>query len=123
MVSYDNRHASSWLIGESIRETYQGVVCEYRPREGITNIRKLYGVVINYEKAWRAREIDLGSIRGSREESYNVLTCYCYVLTSYCYVLKEKKISVPLQILISKIDSSIIFFMSFGAFLLGFTYL
>ena len=29
MMSRDNRHTSSWLIGESIRETYQGVGCEF----------------------------------------------------------------------------------------------
>ena len=29
MMSRDNRHASSWLIGESIKETYQGVGCEF----------------------------------------------------------------------------------------------
>ena len=55
MVSHDNRHANSWLIGKSIRETYQGVGCEYRPRNIITNIRKKYGVEIDYEKAWRER--------------------------------------------------------------------
>ena len=83
MVSHDSRHASSWLIGKSIRETYQGVGCDYRPRDIIQNIRKQYGVEINYEKAWRVREITLGSIRGSPEESYSALP-------SYCYVLKEK---------------------------------
>ena len=83
MVSHDSRHASSWLIGESIRETYQGVGCEYRPKDIIQNIRKQYGVEMYYEKACRAREIALGSIRGSLEESYSALP-------SYCYVLKEK---------------------------------
>ena len=84
MVSYDTWHVSSWLIDESIRETYQGVGCEYRPRDIIQNIRKQYGVEISYEKAWRAREMALGYIRGSHKESYSALP-------SYCYVLKEKK--------------------------------
>ncbi|KAL6333957.1 hypothetical protein AAG906_000008 [Vitis piasezkii] len=69
-MSRDNRHASSWLIGESIRETYQGVA----------DIRKQYGVQISYDKAWRARELALDSIRESHEESYNTLPSYCYVL-------------------------------------------
>ena len=84
MVSHDSRHASSWLIDESIREAYQGVGCEYRPRDIIENIRKHDGVEISYEKAWRAREIAFGSIRGSLEEFYSTLPYYCYVL-------KEKK--------------------------------
>ena len=84
MVSHDIQHASSWWIGENIRETYQGFGCEYRPRDIMQNIRKQYGVEISFEKAWRAREIALGSIRGSPEESYSAFP-------SYCYVLKEKK--------------------------------
>ncbi|RVW99809.1 hypothetical protein CK203_029243 [Vitis vinifera] len=40
MMSRDNRHASSWLIGESIRETYQGIGCEFRPKDIVANIRK-----------------------------------------------------------------------------------
>ena len=71
------------MIGESIRETYKGVGCEYRPRDITTNIRKQYGVEISYKKAWRARELTLGSIRGSPKESDSVLP-------SYYYVLKEK---------------------------------
>ena len=38
MMSRDNRHVSSWLIGESIRETYQEVSCEFRPKYIVTNI-------------------------------------------------------------------------------------
>ncbi|RVW50000.1 hypothetical protein CK203_082263 [Vitis vinifera] len=45
-----------------------------------TNIRKQYGIQISYDKAWRAKELALGSIRGLPEESYNTLLSYCYVL-------------------------------------------
>ncbi|KAL6337759.1 hypothetical protein AAG906_037353 [Vitis piasezkii] len=38
------------------------------------------GIQISYDKAWRAKELALGSIRGSPEESYNTLPSYCYVL-------------------------------------------
>ncbi|RVW28678.1 hypothetical protein CK203_081360 [Vitis vinifera] len=37
-------------------------------------------IQISYDKAWRAKELALGSIRGSPEESYNTLPSYCYVL-------------------------------------------
>ncbi|KAL6350345.1 hypothetical protein AAG906_004295 [Vitis piasezkii] len=59
MMSRDNRHASSWLIGESIRETYQGVGCEFRPKDIVADIRKQYGIQISYDKAWRAKELTL----------------------------------------------------------------
>ena len=80
MMSHDNRHASSWLIGESIREIYQEVGCEFRPKDIVTDIQKQYDIQINYDKMWKARELALGSIKGSPKESYNTLPSYCYVL-------------------------------------------
>ena len=68
------------MIGESIREIYEGVGCQYRPKDIIANIRSKYDVGINYDNAWRAREIALSSLRSASEESYSALPCYCYVL-------------------------------------------
>ncbi|RVX02362.1 hypothetical protein CK203_028369 [Vitis vinifera] len=79
MMSRDNRHASSWLVGESMRQTYQ-VGHQYRPKDIIGDIRNKYGVQISYDKAWRAREFALNSIRGSPQESYDALPSYCYML-------------------------------------------
>ncbi|RVX20202.1 hypothetical protein CK203_004545 [Vitis vinifera] len=80
MISRDHHHANCWLIGESIREIYQGVGCQYRPKDIIADIRNKFGVGISYGKTWRAREFVLSSIRGSPEESYSALPSYCYVL-------------------------------------------
>ncbi|RVW54259.1 hypothetical protein CK203_080126 [Vitis vinifera] len=80
MISRDHRHASCWLIGESIREIYQGVGHQYRPKDIVADIRNKFGVGISYGKTWRAREFALSSIRGSLEESYSALPSYCYVL-------------------------------------------
>ena len=79
MMSRDNRHASSWLVGESMRQTYQ-VGRRYCPKDILGDIRNKYGVQISYDKAWRAREFSLNSIRGSPKESYGVLPSYCYML-------------------------------------------
>ena len=38
MISRDHRHARSGLIGESIREKYEGVGCQYRPKDIIVDI-------------------------------------------------------------------------------------
>ena len=80
MISRDHRHASSGLIGESIREIYEGVSCQYPPKDIIADIRSKYDVRISYDKAWRAREIDLSSLRGAPEKFYSALPSYCYVL-------------------------------------------
>ncbi|WJZ85788.1 hypothetical protein VitviT2T_005306 [Vitis vinifera] len=113
MMSRDNRHASSWLIGESIRETYQGVGCEFRPKDIVVDIRKQYGIQISYDKAWRAKELALGSIRGSPEESYNTLP-------SYCYVLEQKNPGTITDIVTDCDNQFKYFFMSIGASLAGF---
>ena len=37
MMSWDNRHANSWFVGESMRQTYQ-VGRQYRPKDIIGDI-------------------------------------------------------------------------------------
>ena len=113
MMSCDNRHASSWLIGESIRETYQGVGCEFCPKDIVANIRKQYDIQISYDKAWRARKLVLGSIKESLEESYNTLP-------SYCYVLEQKNLGTITYIVTNCDNQFKYFFMSIGTFLTGF---
>ena len=80
MISRDHRHASIVLIGESIREIYEGVGCQYRPKDIVVDIQSKYDVGISYDKAWREREIALSSLKGAPEESYSALASYCYVL-------------------------------------------
>ena len=43
MMYWDNRHTSSRLVGESMRQTYQ-VGRQYRPKDIIGDIRFKYGV-------------------------------------------------------------------------------
>ena len=50
-------------------------------------------VGISYDKAWRAREIALSSLRGAPVESYSALP-------SYCYVLKQKNHGTIIDIVI-----------------------
>ena len=51
MISRDHRHASRWLVGESIREIYQGVGRQYRPKDIVVDIQNKYDVGISYHKA------------------------------------------------------------------------
>ena len=43
-------------------------------------MNRQHEINISYEKAWRAREFALESIRGSPEESYNLLPLWCHML-------------------------------------------
>ena len=112
MMSHDNCHTSSWLVGESMKRTYQ-VGRQYRPRDIITDIRNKYGVQISYDKAWRVREFALNSIMGSLEESYGALPCYCYML--------EQKNSRTITDIVTDVDNQFKYlFMAFGACIYGF---
>ncbi|KAA0065944.1 MuDRA-like transposase [Cucumis melo var. makuwa] len=48
----------------------------YKPRDIIEDMRQDYGINMIYEKAWRARENAYERVRGSPEESYNLLRRY-----------------------------------------------
>ena len=102
MMSCDNQHASSWLIG-----------CEFRTKDIIADIRKQYVVQISYDKAQRVRELALSSIRVSPKESYNTLS-------SYCYVLKQKNLGTITDIVTDCDNQFKYFFMPIGTSLVGF---
>ncbi|KAL4017116.1 hypothetical protein IC575_024790 [Cucumis melo] len=50
--------------------------CGWRLRAFIEDMRQDYGINLSYEKAWRARENAYERVRGSPEESYNLLRRY-----------------------------------------------
>ena len=43
-------------------------------------MNRQHKIKISYEKAWKAREFTLESIRGSSDESYNLLSLWCSML-------------------------------------------
>ncbi|XP_038683008.1 uncharacterized protein LOC119983395 [Tripterygium wilfordii] len=79
-VNHGHKQASGRVIGDCIRARYEGVGHVYRPKDIMQDIRREYGVNITYDKAWRARECALYSLRGSSEESFTYLPHYCAVL-------------------------------------------
>src|ERR1051325_9811735 len=76
MLNNDHRQAKSWVVGELIKSKYQQVGRQYKPRDIIEDMRLEYGINMSYEKAWRAREFAYTRVRGSPEESYNLLSRY-----------------------------------------------
>ncbi|KAA0064046.1 MuDRA-like transposase [Cucumis melo var. makuwa] len=70
------RQAKSWVVGELIKSKFKGAGCIYKPRDIIEDMRQDYGINMSYEKAWRARENAYERVRGSPEESYNLLRRY-----------------------------------------------
>lgn len=78
----DHRQASSRYIGNHIQSKYTGIARQYRPKDIQSDMVNELGVRISYDKAWRAREFILHSIRGTPEESYYTLPLWCSMLES-----------------------------------------
>ncbi|KAL0541690.1 hypothetical protein IC582_021745 [Cucumis melo] len=75
-LNRDYRQAKSWVVGELIKSKFKGPGRIYKPRDIIEDMRQDYGINMSYEKAWRARENAYERVRGSPEESYNLLRRY-----------------------------------------------
>ncbi|XP_038695537.1 uncharacterized protein LOC119992829 [Tripterygium wilfordii] len=112
-VNHGHKQASGRVIGDCIKAKYEGVGRVYRPKDIIQDMRREYEVNITYDKAWRAKECALDSLRGSPEESFAYLPHYCAVL----------EINNPSTTThIESDDENILkyFFMAIGASLRGF---
>ncbi|KAL0556979.1 hypothetical protein IC582_005497 [Cucumis melo] len=75
-LNCDYRQAKSWVVGELIKSKFKGIGRLYKPRDIIEDMRQDYGINMSYEKAWCARENAYKRVRGSSEESYNILRRY-----------------------------------------------
>ncbi|KAL0544153.1 hypothetical protein IC582_019265 [Cucumis melo] len=75
-LNRDHRQAKSWIVGELIKSKFKGPGRIYKPRDIIEDMRQDYGINMSYEKAWRARENAYERVRGSPEESHNLLRRY-----------------------------------------------
>ncbi|KAL4023314.1 hypothetical protein IC575_017066 [Cucumis melo] len=75
-LNRDHRQAKSWVLGELIKSKFKGLGRIYKPRDIIEDMRQDYGINMSYEKAWHARENAYERVRGSPEESYNLLRRY-----------------------------------------------
>ena len=80
VLQKEHRQASSWLIGQCIKSKFEEADRVYRPNEIKQDMKLEFGINISYDKAWRARESALNSIRGSHEGSYATLPLYCAML-------------------------------------------
>ncbi|KAL0557176.1 hypothetical protein IC582_005694 [Cucumis melo] len=75
-LNRDHRQAKSWVVGELIKSKFKGPGRIYKPRDITEDMRQDYDINMSYEKAWCARENAYERVRGSPEESYNLLRRY-----------------------------------------------
>lgn len=81
MVNH-GRHASNWVLIHWIQSKFERAGRRYLPNEIRLDVQSKFGININYDKAWRARENAVDSSRRSQEESFAKLSSYCALLES-----------------------------------------
>ncbi|KZV57971.1 hypothetical protein F511_12127 [Dorcoceras hygrometricum] len=69
------RATRGW-IGSIIKEKLK-VSPNYKPKDIASDIKRDYGIQLNYTQAWRAKEIAREQLQGSYREAYSQLPLFC----------------------------------------------
>ncbi|XP_019253962.1 PREDICTED: uncharacterized protein LOC109232661 [Nicotiana attenuata] len=77
---YEQRQASSSLIGGIIRPKLTNHKRKYTPRDIIDDVKSDLGVDVSYMLAWRAKEKAMNFLRGEPADSYKKLPGYLYTM-------------------------------------------
>lgn len=75
IVKAGYRATRGW-VGSIIKEKLK-VSPNYRPKDIADDIRREYGIQLNYSQAWRAKEIAREQLQGSYKEAYKLLPFFC----------------------------------------------
>ncbi|XP_019224697.1 PREDICTED: uncharacterized protein LOC109206332 [Nicotiana attenuata] len=77
---YEQRQASSSLIGGIIRPKLTNHKRKYTPRDIIDDVKSDLGVDVSYMLAWRDKEKAINFLRGEPADSYKKLPGYLYTM-------------------------------------------
>lgn len=69
------RATRGW-VGSIIKEKLKASP-NYKPKDIAEDIKREYGIHLNYSQAWRAKEIAREQLQGSYKEAYNQLPYFC----------------------------------------------
>ncbi|KAJ4956462.1 hypothetical protein NE237_013245 [Protea cynaroides] len=75
VVTAGYRATRSWvasIIKEKLKESPN-----YKPKDIAVDIKKEYGIQLNYSQAWRGKEIAKEQLQGSYKDAYNQLPFFC----------------------------------------------
>ena len=76
----EHRQASSTFLANIIKKKFAISKQPYGPLNIQEDIKAKYGIKINYQKAWRAKEKAAEQVLGNASESYRALPSYLYML-------------------------------------------
>ncbi|XP_076941165.1 uncharacterized protein LOC143610621 [Bidens hawaiensis] len=73
------RATKGW-VGNIIKEKLRSSP-NYRPKDIVADIKREYGVQLNYSQAWRAKGIAKEQLQGSYKDAYSQLPYFCQKIT------------------------------------------
>ncbi|XP_050232966.1 uncharacterized protein LOC126681471 [Mercurialis annua] len=111
----EKREATTSIVAEVTKSKFLNVKTIYTPTNIILDFEKEYGVILNYNKAWREKEKALGLIRGNPGDSYDVLP-------SYFHMILETNPGLVVNIPTSKDNIFLYAFMALDASIKGWKY-
>ena len=79
MMGMAHKQAKASLIADFVKDRLQ-FNNTYTPKEIMFDFQMEFGATISYRKAYLGREIAMNEIRGSFEESFQILSRYCMEL-------------------------------------------
>ena len=75
-----HRQATTTMVGEYIKDKMIDFTSTYRAKDVMGDLKRQFGITINYQKAWRCRENALEILRGKSCESYAKLPSFSLML-------------------------------------------
>ncbi|VFQ60965.1 unnamed protein product [Cuscuta campestris] len=69
------RATKGW-VGKIIKEKLK-ISPNYKPKDIASDIKREYGITLNYSQAWRAKEIAREQLQGSYKEAYTQIPLFC----------------------------------------------
>ncbi|KAM3199632.1 hypothetical protein P3L10_031992 [Capsicum annuum] len=79
-ITSDHRNATSNIIYDYIQELVRDSSNVITPNFVVDEMRRKYGIIISYNKGWRAIQHAYMVIRGTVEENYNRLPSYLHMV-------------------------------------------
>ncbi|XP_057476373.1 uncharacterized protein LOC130764252 [Actinidia eriantha] len=74
-IKAGHRATRGW-VGSIIKEKLKASP-NYKPKDIASDIKREYGIQLNYSQAWRAKEIAREQLQGSYKEAYNQVPYFC----------------------------------------------
>ncbi|XP_060974268.1 uncharacterized protein LOC115695506 [Cannabis sativa] len=76
----DQRQETSKLVGECIKPKFLNIKTKATPMDIKVELKYMYGIKMNYMKAWRSKEHAVNDLRGNASDSYSLIPSFLHMV-------------------------------------------